>query len=103
MTRSVTTGTRLAAVVVTVALVGCAKGEQASSADSTARNLTLAPTESTAALRDAGPGPGEDRRGRAGRTEAPRARSPDDAHRGGGHSRAARRERNAEYPTGESR
>lgn len=34
-------------------LLGCLKAEQASqSADSTARNLTLAPTESTAAMRD---------------------------------------------------
>src|SRR3989449_9641575 len=43
-------------LVVAVAGVGffaCAKGEQAGqSADSTARNLTLAPTESTAALKD---------------------------------------------------
>lgn len=53
MTRYVTSGTRLAAVVVTVAFVSCAKGEQANSGDATARNLTLAPTESTAALRDA--------------------------------------------------
>jgi hypothetical protein len=53
MTRFVTSGTRLAAVVVTVAFLSCAKGEQASSGDATARNLTLAPTESTAALRDA--------------------------------------------------
>jgi outer membrane lipoprotein SlyB len=53
MTRYATNGTRLAAAVVTLAFLGCAKGEHASSADSTARNLTLAPTESTAALRDA--------------------------------------------------
>src|SRR5258708_35892540 len=39
----------LAAAVV----VACAKGEQTSqSTDATARNLTLAPTESTAAVRD---------------------------------------------------
>jgi outer membrane lipoprotein SlyB len=39
--------------VATMALVGCAKGEQASqSPDSTARNLTLAPTESTGAMKD---------------------------------------------------
>jgi len=44
---------RLAAAVATVAFCGCAKGEQANqSADSTARNLTLAPTESTAAMKD---------------------------------------------------
>jgi len=44
---------RLAAAVATAALFGCAKGEQANrSADSTARNLTLAPTESTAAMKD---------------------------------------------------
>ncbi len=42
-----------AAVIGVAALLGCAKGEQASqSADSTARNLTLAPTESTAAMKD---------------------------------------------------
>jgi hypothetical protein len=36
-----------------VGLFACAKGEQTSqSADSTARNLTLAPTESTAAMKD---------------------------------------------------
>src|SRR3989442_11306169 len=43
-------------LVVAVAGVGffaCAKGEQAGqSADSTARNLTLAPTESTATMKD---------------------------------------------------
>ncbi len=44
---------RLGAAVGVAALLGCAKGEQASqSADSTARNLTLAPTESTAAMKD---------------------------------------------------
>src|SRR5947207_9910613 len=43
----------LVAVLTAVALVGCVKGEQANqSADSTARNLTLAPTESTAAMKD---------------------------------------------------
>ena len=42
----------LAALAV-AGLLGCAKGEQANqSADSTARNLTLAPTESTAAMKD---------------------------------------------------
>ena len=41
------------AAVAALALMGCVRGEQASqSADSTARNLTLAPTESTAALKD---------------------------------------------------
>ena len=41
------------AAVAALALIGCVRGEQASqSADSTARNLTLAPTESTAALKD---------------------------------------------------
>ena len=41
------------AAVATVALLACVKGEQTSrSTDSTARNLTLAPTESTAAMKD---------------------------------------------------
>ncbi len=45
--------TSLAYASCTAALIGCAKGEQASqSADSTARNLTLAPLESTAAMQD---------------------------------------------------
>jgi hypothetical protein len=44
---------RLSAALGLVAALGCVKGEQANqSADSTARNLTLAPTESTAAMRD---------------------------------------------------
>lgn len=44
---------RLSAALSLAALLGCAKGEQANqSADSTARNLTLAPTESTAAMKD---------------------------------------------------
>src|SRR5437763_564751 len=46
-------GSRFTATLTAMALVACAKGEQASqSADSTARNLTLAPAESTAAMRD---------------------------------------------------
>ncbi|HEY6207808.1 MAG TPA: hypothetical protein VIW28_02000 [Gemmatimonadales bacterium] len=46
-------GARLAALLAAAALFGCAKGEQASQrADSTARNLTLAPAETTAAMRD---------------------------------------------------
>ena len=46
-------GLRLAAALAAAALLGCAKGEQASQrADSTARNLTLAPAETTAAMRD---------------------------------------------------
>ena len=41
------------ATLSVVGLFACAKGEQTSqSADSTARNLTLAPTESTAAMKD---------------------------------------------------
>lgn len=41
------------ASLATALLVACAKGEQTSqSTDATARNLTLAPTESTAAVRD---------------------------------------------------
>src|SRR5436309_199181 len=44
---------RLAAALAAAALFGCARGEQASQrADSTARNLTLAPAETTAAMRD---------------------------------------------------
>jgi len=47
---------RLSAAVSVAALLGCVKGEQAGqSADSTARNLTLAPTESTAAMKDVPP------------------------------------------------
>ena len=43
----------LIAVLTAVALAACVKSDQANqSADSTARNLTLAPTESTAAIRD---------------------------------------------------
>ena len=43
----------LSAALGALVLLGCMKGEQASqSADSTARNLTLAPTESTAAMKD---------------------------------------------------
>lgn len=46
---------RLSAALSLAAVLGCAKSEQANqSADSTARNLTLAPTESTAAVRDVG-------------------------------------------------
>src|SRR6266566_1259251 len=45
------TVSRLAAALAAVALLACAKPDESSrSADSTARNLTLAPTESTAAL-----------------------------------------------------
>src|SRR6266705_743568 len=44
---------RLAAALAAATVFGCVKGEQANqSADSTARNLTLAPTESTAAMKD---------------------------------------------------
>src|SRR5439155_6205410 len=44
---------RLSAAMSVAALLGCGKGEQAGqSADSTARNLTLAPTESTATMKD---------------------------------------------------
>src|SRR5437870_2450951 len=47
---------RLSVAVSVAALLGCVKGEQAGqSADSTARNLTLAPTESTAAMKDVPP------------------------------------------------
>ena len=47
--------TRSASLLLTLSLLGaCARGENASnaSADSTARNLTLAPAESSAAMRD---------------------------------------------------
>lgn len=49
------TWTRLAVTLGMAALAACAKGDQAGqqSADSTARDLTLAPTDSTAALNDA--------------------------------------------------
>lgn len=44
---------RLTTAVTVAAALGCAKGEQANqSADSAARNLTLAPTESTAEMKD---------------------------------------------------
>src|SRR5256886_9611793 len=43
----------LVAAIAGIAFLACVKGEQANrSADSTARNLTLAPTESTAAMKD---------------------------------------------------
>ena len=43
----------LIVVMTAVALAGCVKSDQANqTADSTARNLTLAPTESTAAIKD---------------------------------------------------
>src|SRR6266566_5351794 len=43
----------LIAVLTAVAWAACVKSDQANqSADSTARNLTLAPTESTAAIKD---------------------------------------------------
>src|SRR5881628_2787740 len=46
-------GSRLGATLAAMAFAACVQGEQTSqSADSTARNLTLAPTESTAALKD---------------------------------------------------
>src|SRR2546428_493478 len=46
----------LVTVLAGAALAACVQGEQQSqSADSTARNLTLAPTESTAALKDVPP------------------------------------------------
>src|SRR5207244_2408486 len=46
-------GVQLAASLAMAGFLACAKGEQTSqSADSTARNLTLAPTESTAAMKD---------------------------------------------------
>jgi len=48
------TWTRFAVALGVAALAACAKGDQAGrqSADSTARDLTLAPTDSTAALQD---------------------------------------------------
>src|SRR5437879_12909211 len=43
----------LIAVLTALALAACVKSDQANqTADSTARNLTLAPTESTAAMKD---------------------------------------------------
>ncbi len=52
MTTTVENWMRLAAALATAALLGCVKGETSQSSDSTARNLTLAPAESTAALKD---------------------------------------------------
>src|SRR2546425_6544094 len=53
MTTLQNTVSRLAAALTAVAFLACAKPDQTSqSADSAARNLTLAPTESTAALKD---------------------------------------------------
>src|SRR5437773_4649682 len=50
----------LVAVLTAVALAGCVKSDQANqSADSTARSVTLAPTESTAAMKDVPPPPTE--------------------------------------------
>lgn len=51
---------RLSTAASLAALVACSKGEQTSqSADSTARNLTLAPTESSATMKDV-PAPSSD-------------------------------------------
>src|SRR2546426_6892026 len=62
---------RLAAALTAMALVACVKGEQANqSADSTARNLTLAPTESTAAMKDV-PAPTTERAKPAPEKKAP--------------------------------
>lgn len=61
----------LVAALGAAALLACAKGEQTSqSADSTARNLTLAPTESTAAMKDV-PAPATERAKAAPETKAP--------------------------------
>jgi hypothetical protein len=51
---------RLSAALSLAAALACAKGEQSQTADSTARNLTLAPTESTAEMKDV-PAPEEER------------------------------------------
>src|SRR5881628_3926171 len=61
----------LVAVLTAVALAGCVKGDQANqSDDSTARNLTLAPTESTAAMKDV-PAPTTERAKPAPEKKAP--------------------------------
>src|SRR5579884_3025491 len=54
MRTTTTTWRRLVAAGAASLFVACAKGEQqaSQSADSTARNLTLAPAESTAAMAD---------------------------------------------------
>src|SRR5438128_4434436 len=53
MKTTVETWMRLTVALAPATLLACVKGEQTSQAsDSTARNLTLAPTESTAALKD---------------------------------------------------
>lgn len=70
---------RFSTALSLAAALGCAKGEQANqSADSTARNLTLAPTESTAAMKDVpapAPAPAGPER-RPERTAAPRPAAP---------------------------
>jgi len=67
---------RLSAALCAASLLGCAKGEQASqSADSTARNLTLAPTESTAAMKDV-PAGGTAQKAEANKTEAKKPPPP---------------------------
>ena len=65
---------RLSAALSLAAVLGCAKTDQANqSADSTARNLTLAPTDSTAAMRDvpAAPVPTPPERRERGRRRPP--------------------------------
>src|SRR2546425_12035675 len=52
MKTTVETWMRLAGALAPAPLLGCVKGETSQSSDSTARNLTLAPAESTAALKD---------------------------------------------------
>src|SRR3954470_8410725 len=60
------------ATLTALSLSACQKRDQASTTDSTARDLTLAPTESTTAMRDvpANPPPS------APRTNPPAARPP---------------------------
>jgi outer membrane protein with glycine zipper len=66
----------LVVVMAGAALAACAQGEQRSqSADSTARNLTLAPTESTAALKDV-PAPATEPARAARDKPAPEKREP---------------------------
>jgi hypothetical protein len=59
------------AALATAALLACVKGEQTSqTTDSTARNLTLAPTDSTAAMKDV-PAPATEAAKTAPETKAP--------------------------------
>src|SRR5437773_7634990 len=100
----------LVAVLTAVALAGCVKSDQANqSADSTARNLTLAPTESTAAMKDvpappteaAKPAPEKKTPPTGGQAPGSQTRGADDAHCCCGNPDVARCERLDLHPAGE--